>query len=78
MIHPRGDYPVLLSSGKRVPQMRGNSMWKLIGRFVSYKKDNGYQYQTGVYYLERYALFVTGTMDLRSTTESIEPAHMLL
>lgn len=41
--------------------MRGNSLRELIDRFVSYKKDNGYQYQTGAYYLERYALFVMGT-----------------
>lgn len=41
--------------------MRGDSMRKLIDRFVSYKKDNGYQYQTGAYYLERYALYVMGT-----------------
>lgn len=40
--------------------MRANSLRELIDRFVSYKKDNGYQYQTGAYYLERYALFVMG------------------
>lgn len=40
--------------------MCGNSLRELIDRFVSYKKDNGYQYQTGAYYLERYALFVMG------------------
>lgn len=41
--------------------MCGNSLLELIDRFVSYKKDNGYQYQTGAYYLKKYTLFVAET-----------------
>jgi len=41
--------------------MRSDSLAELIDRFISYKKANGYQYQTGDYYLKRYALFVTET-----------------
>lgn len=35
---------------------------ELIDRFVSYKKANGYQYQTGAYYLKKYARFVMETV----------------
>lgn len=41
--------------------MRSDSLPKLIDRFISYKKANGYQNQTGAYYLKRYALFVMET-----------------
>ena len=41
--------------------MHSESLPELIDRFVSYKKANGYQYQTGAYYLKRYARFVMET-----------------
>lgn len=41
--------------------MRSDSLPELINRFVSYKRDNGYQYQTGAYYLNKYAGFVMET-----------------
>lgn len=34
--------------------MKDDSLRDLIDRFVSYKRDNGYLYQTGAYYLEKY------------------------
>lgn len=41
--------------------MRSDSLPELINRFVSYKRDNGYQYQNGAYYLNKYAGFVMET-----------------
>lgn len=41
--------------------MYSESLPELIDQFVSYKKANGYQYQTGAYYLKRYARFVMET-----------------
>lgn len=41
--------------------MRGKSLPEMIDQFVSYKKANGYQYQTGAYYLKKYARFVMET-----------------
>lgn len=41
--------------------MKNDSLQELTERFVSYKKANGYQYQTGAYYLKRYSLFVMET-----------------
>lgn len=41
--------------------MRSDPLPELINRFVSYKRDNGYQYQTGAYYLNKYAGFVMET-----------------
>lgn len=41
--------------------MHNESLLELINRFVSYKRANGYQYQTGAYYLKRYARFVMET-----------------
>lgn len=35
--------------------MQNNSLMDLINRFISYKRDNGYVYKTGSYYLEKYA-----------------------
>ncbi len=41
--------------------MYNESLLELIDQFVSYKRANGYQYQTGAYYLKRYARFVMET-----------------
>lgn len=41
--------------------MGSDSLQELIDRFISYKKANGYPYQTGAYYLKRYAMFVMET-----------------
>ena len=41
--------------------MHNESLLELIDQFVSYKMANGYQYQTGAYYLKRYARFVIET-----------------
>ena len=41
--------------------MYNESLLELIDRFVSYKRANGCQYQTGAYYLKRYARFVMET-----------------
>ncbi len=41
--------------------MKNDLLQELAERFVSYKKDNGYQYRTGAYYLKRYALFAKET-----------------
>lgn len=41
--------------------MYNKPLLELIDGFVSYKRANGYQYQTGAYYLKRYARFVTET-----------------
>ena len=41
--------------------MHSESLPELINRFVSYKRANGYQYQTGAYYLKKYAGFVMET-----------------
>lgn len=41
--------------------MHSDSLPELINRFVSYKRDNGYQYQTGAYHLNKYAGFVMET-----------------
>lgn len=41
--------------------MHSESLPERIDRFVSYKKANGYQYQTGVYYLKKYVGFVMET-----------------
>ena len=41
--------------------MPGKSLPEMIDQFVSYKKANGYQYQTGAYYLKKYARFVIET-----------------
>jgi len=41
--------------------MLGKSLPEMIDQFVSYKKANGYQYQTGAYYLKKYARFVIET-----------------
>lgn len=42
--------------------MLGKSLPEMIDQFVSYKKANGYQYQTGAYYLKKYARFVIETV----------------
>lgn len=36
--------------------MRNDSLHTLIDKFISYKKQNGCVYQTGAYYLDKYAL----------------------
>ena len=41
--------------------MRGKSLPEMISQFVFYKKANGYQYQTGAYYLKKYLRFVIET-----------------
>lgn len=41
--------------------MYNESLPELVDRFVAYKKANGYQYQTGAYYLRKYARFVMET-----------------
>ena len=41
--------------------MYNKPLLELTDGFVSYKRANGYQYQTGAYYLKRYARFVTET-----------------
>lgn len=41
--------------------MRSKSLPEMVDQFVSYKKENGYQYQTGAYYLKKYARFVMET-----------------
>lgn len=41
--------------------MQSKSLRALIDRFVSYKKQNGYVYQTGAYYLENYVQWVLET-----------------
>ena len=41
--------------------MLGKSLPEMIDQFVSYKKANGYQYQTGACYLKKYARFVIET-----------------
>lgn len=41
--------------------MCSKSLPEMIDQFVSYKKENGYQYQTGAYYLKKYARFVMET-----------------
>lgn len=41
--------------------MRSRSLPEMIDQFVSYKRANGYQYQTGAYYLKKYAHFVMET-----------------
>ena len=41
--------------------MCSKSLPEMIDQFVSYKKANGYQYQTGAYYLKKYARFVMET-----------------
>lgn len=38
--------------------MQNDSLQTLIDQFISYKKQNGYAYQSGVYYLKKYALSV--------------------
>lgn len=38
--------------------MHNDSLRELIDRFVSYKRHNGYVYQTGAYYLEKYAQWI--------------------
>lgn len=42
--------------------MYNESLLELIDQFVSYKRANGYQYQTGAYYLKRYPRFVMETV----------------
>ncbi len=41
--------------------MHSESLPELLDQFVSYKKANGYQYQTGAYYLKKYAGYVMET-----------------
>ena len=41
--------------------MRSKSLPEMIDQFVSYKRANGYHYQTGAYYLKKYARFVMET-----------------
>lgn len=41
--------------------MHSESLPERINRFVSYKRANGYQYQTGAYHLKKYAGFVMET-----------------
>ena len=41
--------------------MCSKSLPEMIDQFVSYKKANGYQYQTGAYYLKKYLRFVIET-----------------
>lgn len=41
--------------------MRSKSLPEMIDQFVSFKRANGYQYQTGAYYLKKYARFVMET-----------------
>lgn len=53
--------------------MRSESLPELIDRFVSYKRANGYQYQTGAYYLKKYASFV---METASETTSPDKASV--
>lgn len=48
--------------------MRGKSLPEMIDQFVSYKKANGYQYQTGAYYLKKYARFV-----IETASETVAP-----
>lgn len=48
-------------SGKKVFPMRTKSLSEMINQFVSYKKANGCQYQTGTYYLKNYARFARET-----------------
>ena len=38
--------------------MQIDSLHDLIDRFVSYKRHNGYVYQTGAYYLEKYSEWI--------------------
>lgn len=38
--------------------MKDDSLRDLINQFVSYKRHNGYMYQTGAYYLERYVQWI--------------------
>lgn len=39
--------------------MQNDSLLTLIDQFISYKKQNGYVYQSGAYYLRKYALSAT-------------------
>lgn len=41
--------------------MYSKSLPELVSQFVSYKKANGYQYETGAYYLKKYVRFVMET-----------------
>ncbi len=41
--------------------MYSKSLPELASQFVSYKKANGYQYETGAYYLKKYVRFVMET-----------------
>ena len=38
--------------------MQIDSLQDLIDRFVSYRRHNGYVYQTGAYYLEKYSEWI--------------------
>ena len=61
--------------------MRSKSLPELIDQFLSYKKANGYQYQTGAYYLKKYARFVMETapgtvvLDKKSVEGFLEKFH---
>ncbi|WP_199687327.1 hypothetical protein, partial [Blautia sp. OF01-4LB] len=41
--------------------MYSKSLPELVSQFVSYKKANGYQYETGAYYLKKYVRFAMET-----------------
>lgn len=53
--------------------MCGKSLPELVDQFVSYKKANGYQYQTGAYYLKKYVRFV---METAPETEHLDKASV--
>ena len=61
--------------------MCSKSLPEMIDQFVSYKKENGYQYQTGAYYLKKYARFVMETapgtvvLDKKSVEGFLEKFH---
>lgn len=41
--------------------MKNESLRDLINKFISYKKQNGYVYQAGTYYLSKYVQWVMET-----------------
>lgn len=63
--------------------MCSKSLPEMIDQFVSYKEANGYQYQTGAYYLKKYARFVMETApetvapDKASVEEFLESSGIL-
>ncbi len=53
--------------------MCGKPLPELVDQFVSFKKANGYQYQTGTYYLKKYVRFV---MEAAPETEHPDKASV--